>query len=122
MCGAHYELTWAICASKSLPRIRELRQWPLDSPPIRVINSGAVSALGHLDALELATSSCITAFAYELEAARNAATAHILTVIRPRLEVAFRNKKDLDRNCRKQCGDGEKEKRGCLPQQTLLCC
>ena len=27
MSGAHYELTRAICASKSLPPIKELRQW-----------------------------------------------------------------------------------------------
>ena len=111
MSGSHYELTRAVCASQTLPPIRELRQWlrPVWAArlaseetddvqkavklfPIRVINSGAVSALSHLGALGLDTPSWIPAFAYELEAARNAATAHILTVIRPRLEVAFRNR------------------------------
>ena len=104
-------LTRAICASESLPPIRELRQWlrqlwatrlasedaeeiqqVIKLLPIRVINSGAVSTLGHLVAIGLATPAWLTAFAYELEAARDTAASHILTGIRPHLEVAFRNK------------------------------
>ena len=111
MSGAHYELTRAICASKSLPPVRELRlllqqlwsarlasedadnvQCAIKLFPIRIINSGAPQALAHLNMLGLATPAWLAAFAYELEAARNAATSHILTVVRPRLEVDFRNR------------------------------
>ncbi len=60
--------------------------------PIRVINSSAIQALAHLAKLGLSTPAWLAAFAYELEAARNAATSHILTVIRPRFEVEFRNR------------------------------
>ena len=60
--------------------------------PIRVINSGAVQALAHVVTLGLCAPAWLSAFAYELEAARNVATSHVLTVIRPLLEVGFRNR------------------------------
>ena len=110
MSGAHYELTRALCVSKTLPAISVLRNWlrHLWAPrlacddsgdvskavklfPVRVINSGAASALRHLDLLGLDTPTWIYAFAYDLEAARSITTSHLLTVIRPRLEVAFHN-------------------------------
>ena len=66
MSGAHYELTRALCVSKTLPAISVLRDWlrHLWAPrlacddngdvskavklfPVRVINSGAASALRH---------------------------------------------------------------------------
>ncbi len=59
----------------------------------RVINSGAASALRRLDLLGLDTPTWIYAFANDLEAARNITTSHLLTVIRPRLEVAFHNQR-----------------------------
>ncbi len=110
MSGAHYELTRALCASKTLPAISVLRDWlrHLWAPrlacddngdvgkavklfPVRIINGGAASALRHLDLLGLDTPTWIYAFAYDLEAARSITTSHLLTVIRPRLEVAFHN-------------------------------
>ena len=110
MSGAHYELTRALCASKTLPAISVLRDWlrHLWAPclacdtngdvgkaiklfPVRVINSGAASALRHLNLLGLDTPAWISAFAYELEAARSITTSHLLTIIRPRFEVAFCN-------------------------------
>ena len=109
--GAHYELIRAMCASSSLPSVRQLRSWLqqlwsswLESAnaaavqnaiklfPIRVINSGTTQAIAFLTGLTLPVPSWLTAFAYELEAARNAFTTHIKAVIRPRLEVEFRNR------------------------------
>ena len=110
MSGADYELTCALCASQSLPTICALRDWlrNLWAPrlacdtngdvgkaiklfPVRVINSGATSALKHLHLLGLDTPAWISAFAFDLEAARSVTTSHLLNFIRPRVEVAFRN-------------------------------
>ena len=49
--------------------------------PLRVINGGAAQALASL-----------VAMAYELEAARDAATSNMLAVVRPWLEVEYRNR------------------------------
>ena len=111
MSGAHYELIRALCASRSLPSVHELRRWlqqlwssRLESAdaaavqhtiklfPIRVINCGSAQALAYLIRLTLPVPSWLAAFAYELEAARNAFTSHIQAVIRQRLEVEFRNR------------------------------
>ena len=109
--GAHYELIRAMCASRSLPSVRQLRSWLqrlwsswLESDnaaavqqaiklfPIRVINGGSAQAIAFLTGLTLPIPPWLAAFAYELEAARNAFTSHIKAVIRPRLEVEFRNR------------------------------
>ena len=109
--GAHYELTRALCKSQSLPSICVLRGWlkflwasRLSSDnsgdvgraiklfPIRVINSGAASALSHLHLLGLDTPMWVSAFAFDLEAARKVTTAHLLQTLRPGLDVAFRNR------------------------------
>jgi len=45
--------------------------------PIRVINSGAIQALKHLTECWLDIPPWIEAFAYDLEAARKAFTAHV---------------------------------------------
>ena len=111
MSGAHYELIRAMCASKSLPPVRALRRWlqeewserlsSVDAEevqraiklfPLRVINGGAAPALATVDTMRLATPAWLAAFAYELEALRNAATSHILPALRPCLEVEFRNR------------------------------
>ena len=108
MSGAHYELTRALCESQSLPTICVLRDWlkKLWAPrlacdtnddvgravklfPIRVINSGATSALNYLHLLGLDTPAWVSAFAFDLEAARRVTTSHLLHTIRP--DVAFRN-------------------------------
>ena len=60
--------------------------------PIRVINSGAASALSHLHLLGLDTPMWVSAFAFDLEAARKVTTAHLLQTLRPGLDVAFRNR------------------------------
>ena len=109
--GAHYELTRALCKSQSLPSICALRDWlkflwasRLSSDnsgevgraiklfPIRVINSGAAAALSHLHLLGLDTPTWVSAFAFDLEAARKVTTAHLLQTLRPGLDVAFRNR------------------------------
>ena len=59
--------------------------------PIRVIYSGATSALKYLHLLGLDTPAWVSAFAFDLEAARSVTTSHLLNFIRPRLDVAFRN-------------------------------
>ena len=109
--GAHYELTRALCKSQSLPSICALRErlkllWAsrLSSDkggevgraiklfPIRVINSGAAAALSHLHLLGLDTPPWVSAFAFDLEAARKVTTEHLLQSLRPGLDVAFRNR------------------------------
>ena len=60
--------------------------------PLRVINSGAARALANLAAMGLSTPAWLAALAYELEAARDAATSHMLAVVRPCLEVEYRNR------------------------------
>ena len=107
MSGAHYELIRAMCASKSLPPVRTLRLWLkqawLTCPtaggadevqrfPLRVINGGAAQALASLVAMELPPPPWLSALAYELEAARDAATSNMLAVVRPWLEVEYRNR------------------------------
>ena len=83
MSGAHYELIRAMCASKSLPPVRELRLWlqqawsarltdegadevqrAIKLFPLRVINSGATRALAHLATMELLTPTWLAALAY----------------------------------------------------------
>ena len=109
--GAHYELTRSLCNSQSLPPISALREklrhlWAsrLSSDvegevgraiklfPIRVINSGAVAALNHLHLLCLNTPPWVSAFAFDLDAARKVTTEHLLQSLRPGLDVAFRNR------------------------------
>ena len=111
MSGAHYELIRAMCASKSLPPVRTLRLWlqqtwsarltadgavevqrAIKLFPLRVINGGAARALANLAAMELLPPTWLAALAYELEAARNAATSNMLAVVRPWLEVEHRNR------------------------------
>ena len=111
MSGAHYELIRAMCASESLPPVRTLRQklrlaWGLDqvtdgdSPlhsavklfPMRVINCGAARALDSVSRMKLPAPPWLSALAYELEAARDAATTNMLAVIRPWMEVQYRNR------------------------------
>ena len=99
--GAHYHLIRTMCASSWL---RQLWSPWLESAnaetvlnaiklfPIRVINSGSRQAVAFLRGLTLPVPAWISAFAYELEAARNAFTLHIKAAIRPRLEVEFRNR------------------------------
>ena len=96
MSGAHYELIRAMCASKSLPPVRTLRLWlqqtwsarltadgavevqrAIKLFPLREINGGAARALANLAAMELLPPTWLAALAYELEAARNAATSNI---------------------------------------------
>ena len=110
MSGAHYELTRALCKSQSLPSIGVLRDWLkiLWTPrlacdangeigraiklfPIRVINCGATSALNYLLLLGLDTPAWVSAFAFDLDAARKVTTSHLLQTIRPSLDVAFPN-------------------------------
>ena len=93
MSGAHYELTRALCKSQSLPSIGVLRDWLkiLWTPrlacdangdigraiklfPIRVINCGATSALNYLHLLGLDTPAWVSAFAFDLDAARKVTT------------------------------------------------
>ena len=112
MSGAHYELIRAMCASESLPPVRTLRQklrlaWGLDqvtdgdSPlhsavklfPMRVINCGAARALDSVSRMKLPAPPWLSALAYELEAARDAATTNMLAVIRPWMEVQYRNRR-----------------------------
>ena len=59
--------------------------------PLRVINGGATQALASLVAMELPPPPWLSALAYELEAARDAATSNMLSVVRP-LEVDYRNR------------------------------
>ena len=111
MSGAHYELTRALCKSQSLPSIGVLRDWfkvlwtsrlacdtngdvgrAIKLFPIRVINCGATSALNHLHLLGLDTPAWVSAFAFDLDAARKVTTSHLLQTIRPSLDVAFRNR------------------------------
>ena len=60
--------------------------------PIRVINSGAAAAFSHLHLLGLDTPPWVSAFAFDLEAARKVTTEHLLQSLRPGLDVAFRNR------------------------------
>ena len=109
--GAHYELTRSLCKSQSLPPISALREklrhlWAsrLSSDsggevgraiklfPIRVINSGAAAALNHLHLLCLDTPPWVSAFAFDLDAARKVTTEHLLQSLRLGLDVAFRNR------------------------------
>ena len=111
MSGAHYELIRAMCASKSLPPVRTLRLWlrqawltcltaggadevqrAIKLFPLRVINGGAARALASLVGMELPPPPWLSALAYELEAARDAATSNMLAVVRPWLEVEYRNR------------------------------
>ena len=109
--GAHYELTRLLCKSQSLPPISALREklrhlWAsrlsndaggevgraIKLFPIRVINSGAVAALNHLHLLCLDTPPWVSAFAFDLDAARKVTTEHLLQSLRLGLDVAFRNR------------------------------
>ena len=95
--GAHYELTRAVCKSQSLPSICVLRGWlkvlwtsrlasdtsgdvgrAIKLFPIRVINCRATSALSRLHLLGLDTPAWVSAFAFDLDAARKVTTSHLL--------------------------------------------
>ena len=95
----------------SVPPVRTLRQWlrlawvtgpatgvddevhrAIKLFPLRVINGGAAQALASLVANELPPPPWLYALAYELEAARDAATSNMLAVVRPWLEVEYRNR------------------------------
>ena len=60
--------------------------------PMRVINGGAAQALTSVTMMKLPTPPWLSALAYELEAARDAATSNMLAVVRPWLEVEYRNR------------------------------
>ena len=52
----------------------------------------ATSALSHLHLLGLDTPAWVSAFAFDLDAARKVTTSHLLQTLRPSLDVAFRNR------------------------------
>ena len=101
--GAHYEMIRAMTGSETLPPTHVLRGWlretwegnqvadpaPIREEvkmlPIRVINSGAAQALKHLTDCGLGIPPWIEAFAYDLEAAREAFTVHVRREVRPRV-------------------------------------
>ena len=60
--------------------------------PIRVINSGAIQALKRLTECRLGIPPWVEAFAYDLEAAREAFTAHVRKEVRPRVEALAKNR------------------------------
>ena len=109
--GAHYEMIRAMTGSETLPPTHVLRGWlwetwednqvvnpaPLREEvrmlPIRVINSGAVQALKHVTECGLGIPPWIEAFAYDLEAAREAFTVHVRKEVRPRVDALAKNRR-----------------------------
>ena len=96
--GAHYELIRALTGSVTLPPTHLLRDrlkatWAgeqgADSEllnevkmlPIRIINSGAARALKHVTDQNLSIPPWIEAFAFDLDTAREAFTAHAAEAI-----------------------------------------
>ena len=108
--SAHYEMIRAVTNSPSLPPTQILRsklrvEWggspEMDTDvvkeavkmlPIRVINSGAFSALKYLVDSQLGTPPWIAAFAHDLEAARNVFTEHVRREVRPRVDALAKNR------------------------------
>ena len=94
--GAHYELIRALTGSVTLPPTHLLRDrlkatWvgeqgadpellnEVKMLPIRIINSGAARALKHVTDQNLSIPPWIEAFAFDLDTAREAFTAHMRT-------------------------------------------
>ena len=55
--------------------------------PIRIINSGAARALKHVTDQNLSIPPWIEAFAFDLDTAREAFTAHVRREVRPKVEA-----------------------------------
>ena len=107
--GAHYELIRALTGSVTLPPTRFLRDrlkatWggeqvadpellnEVKMLPIRIINSGAARALKHVTDKSLSIPPWIEAFAFDLDAAREAFTAHVRREVRPKVEALAKNR------------------------------
>ena len=107
--GAHYELIKALTGSVTLPPAQVLRDrlqatWVgeqgADSKllnevkmlPIRIINSGAARALKHVTDQNLSVPPWIEAFAFDLDTARDAFTAHVRREVRPKVEALAKNR------------------------------
>ena len=107
--GAHYELIRALTGSVTLPPTHLLRDrlkatWGgeqgADSEllnevkmlPIRIINSGAARALKHVTDQNLSIPPWIEAFAFDLDTAREAFTAHVRREVRPKVEALAKNR------------------------------
>ena len=60
--------------------------------PIRIINSGAARALKHVTDQSLSIPPWIEAFAFDLDTAREAFTAHVRREVRPKLEAPAKNR------------------------------
>ena len=107
--GAHYELIRALTGSVTLPPTHLLRDrlkatWVgeqgADSKllnevkmlPIRIINSGAARALKHVTDQNLSLHPWIAAFAFDLDTARDAFTAHVRREVRPKVEALAKNR------------------------------
>ena len=107
--GAHYELIRALTGSVTLPPTHLLRDrlqatWVgeqgADSKllnevkmlPIRIINSGAARALKHVTDQNLSVPPWIEAFAFDLDTARDAFTAHVRREVRPKVEALAKNR------------------------------
>ena len=107
--GAHYELIRALTGSVTFPPTRFLRDrlkatWggeqvvdpellnEVKMLPIRIINSGAARALKHVTDKSLSIPPWIEAFAFDLDAAREAFTAHVRREVRPKVEALAKNR------------------------------
>ena len=107
--GAHYELIRALTGSVTLPPTSLLRDrlkatWggeqvadpellnEVKMLPIRIINSGAARALKHVTDKSLSILAWIEAFAFDLDAAREAFTAHVRREVRPKVEALAKNR------------------------------
>ena len=60
--------------------------------PIRIINSGAARALKHVTDQNLSVPPWIEAFAFDLDTARDAFTAHVRREVRPKVEALAKNR------------------------------
>ena len=60
--------------------------------PLRIINSGAARALKHVTDKSLSIPPWIEAFAFDLDAAREAFTAHVRREVRPKVEALAKNR------------------------------
>ena len=60
--------------------------------PIRIINSGAARALKHVTDQNLSIPPWIEAFAFDLDTAREAFTAHVRREVRPKVEAVAKNR------------------------------